>query len=164
MELARFDVTVVQNMVYVFNVGVTPPFNDWSDTALAQGFSWREGSVGFLTFTDYDPADLSLGVHLGGDASPAEATRVLRVPFQVDAGGKVVISGIYEKGDRIVAVDPGHYDLIFALTPGTRVTDDANARLSATLSFVAGEQPAAVVRADDELDPPEVFAFDAKPA
>ncbi|WP_010183118.1 competence protein J [Sphingomonas sp. PAMC 26605] len=163
MELARFDVAVVQNMVYVFNAGIDAPFNDWSDTALAQGFSWRDGSVGFLLFTDYDPADLSARVHLGEDASPDGATRIIRVPFRVDAGGKVCVSGIYEEGDRSVALDPGSYDLFFALTPGTPATDDANGRLSATFSFVTGDRSAAIERADDELDPPAAFAMDAEP-
>ena len=165
MEDVRYDVEVVQNMVYVFNKSMADPFNDWSDTAIAQGFSWREGCVGFLTFEDADPAVLDARFTIGSDASPADAERVIRVPFVVDAGGAVTISGIYEDADRTIAVPPGAYDLTCALSRTEQVaTDDEDARLVGVFSFVSGSSPPAIVKADDQLDPPQDLAMDARTA
>lgn len=47
--MSTFPLEVVYAHVAVFDARSRHPFNDWSDTHVAQGFAWRPGSVSFAT-------------------------------------------------------------------------------------------------------------------
>src|ERR1700722_12280690 len=81
MQVAAIMVEVVQGVVCVFDRGMVSPFNDWSDGAYRQGFSWRPGSVSFRTLPDDDVARILVTVFVQTELQVrSDALRAIMVP------------------------------------------------------------------------------------
>jgi Competence protein J (ComJ) len=154
--MSNFSISVSYQQIAVFLGELDQPFNDWTERHVAQGFSWREGSVSFRTPND-GPMCVSVG--RGGGFSPSpDAVRVIRVPFVVPSTGGVEVASIADSCE--LGVTPGLYGLTFEC--GIRSEDGMWCRLhfEPTSSPVEAE----ILRADAELSPGPHLLMEAKPA
>ncbi len=107
MELA---ITVTYAQLCVFDPSLQTPYNDWADGHVAQGFSWRPGSVSFATDSDCT----SIVIDVTRAEEPPDVGDVegaIRVPFFVPPSGSVEIGSIMS-GDE-VPLPSGSYALYF---------------------------------------------------
>jgi len=115
--------------------------------------------------------DVSVEVHLESEVRlRPETLRAILVPFAVPAAGKLELSGIYEKVDRLVQIPRGKYSLLFQLGR-ENITGNARAQVGdgdlfwCWLTFVADDLPRpAILRRDADLKPPEPLVMDGEPA
>jgi hypothetical protein len=142
----------------VFDHSLERPFNLWTDRHVAQGFSWRPGSVSFRTIEEN-------GLHLvvcklGAleDDIPILAIRVIDVPFEVKSGKRVEIGSISES--KLVDVPQGIYQLRFECY-GRRGDDFPRIKL---IFFKTNDPTFRVVKADPELASAPEFLLTANPA
>lgn len=145
---------VLYSQFSVFDANLEVPFNDWTDQHVKQGFSWRDGSVSFLTLDTDGPLEI--------DVKPVDSTvggeRVIAVPFKVPEHGRIEIATI----NQAAAVDmrAGDYRLLFR--HGRR----ANGVMWAALEFapvLVPIQPMILV-ADARLTPGTQLVMSANPA
>ena len=155
MGLNQMEVSYSQ--LAVFRTSLASPFNDWTDTHVAQGFSWRPGSVSFKTIEQAGPIDVEV-VRSSVDVSGSPAARIIVVPFDVDATGDIEVATI--TGGQPLRLAPGNYRL--TLEHGVTVEGQMWARLS--FESVDTLPAPAVLRADAELSPPETLLMQAEPA
>ena len=158
MNQQRWEYELV--LVYPF-VAVSLPqlareTNNWNQTHGAQGFSWRPGSVSFLLFDADDNAPLAVELQ-DSYAQPAVASRIIKVPFQVEADGIILIDPLTQEWH--VPIPPGTYALYFA-------AETFETAWRYTLTFVTEQAlpQAEIVRADEWLSPPENLLMEAEPA
>lgn len=98
------------SQIALFNAGLQNPFNNWSDLHVAQGFSWREGSVSFKTLIESGPIDVTFS--LAHEFGPnTDAIRAISVPFLCDKQGSVEISTII--GGHRERLSAGPYQIVF---------------------------------------------------
>ena len=132
-------------------------FNDWSETHVDQGFSWRSTSVSFGTLSDI--AECEVQVSIDNTITLDEnAIRIIAVPFEVGTDGAEIAS---IADSQIIEIPKGKYELIFSAIPA-----DLNLGIERyDFKFVEREtEIARIIRADDELSPPEVLLMEAEPA
>jgi hypothetical protein len=150
-----FIIGVSYSQVCVFEARLENPFNDWSDEHVRQGFAWRPGSVSFATLDEGGP--LRVRISSGSfEPSSSPASRIVRVPFEVPEHGEVDVASI---GQAVTLELPaGEYALVFE-----HGKDEHG--MWATFHFASahGVMPA-ILRADQELQPPEVLVMTAQPA
>lgn len=164
MLISAFTIQVVQNIIAIF----TDKFNDWSDQEYNQGFSWRSNSVSFITLED---GSVLTEVHLSEKMEVKKnATRAIVVPFKINRGDEIEISGIYEKENRILQILEGSYALLFQMGyTGKIITDDQFPDIQeketwCNISFVRNENAVAEILIKDEgLHPSDVLVLEGKP-
>lgn len=93
----------------VFQAKLDKPFNDWTQSHVAQGFVWRYGSVSFATLDVAGPVELNVGV--GKTEVGSWADRIIAVPFEVDESGEIEVASISE--GHILSLPAGRYRLVF---------------------------------------------------
>jgi len=150
-----FEIDVSYCQVVVFAAHLQEPFSQWTDRHVAQGFAWRPGSASFRTFHD---GPLSVSVVIASDVLfSADATRVIRVPFEVPCEGRAEIASIASSQSIVVA--PGTYQVTFE--HGVTMN-----RQWCNLVFCRSDSPGlpAVIRADAELCPEIPLLVLAEPA
>ena len=130
--------------------------NNWNSTHGAQGFSWRPGSVSFGTFDADDDALISIELQ-DSYISSAAATRIIKVPFQVENDGIILIDPLTQEWH--VPIPAGNYALFFAIEP-------FEASWKYSLIFVAEEvlPEAEIILADELLSPPDELLMHTEPA
>ena len=91
-----FDIEIAYGLIAIFAASLENPFNDWSAEHIAQGFSWRPGSVSFRTLIDAGAhsVELTLVEHFSTPSS--DAIRVIEVPFDAPADGAIEVGGVME--------------------------------------------------------------------
>jgi hypothetical protein len=151
------EIGISYSQIAAFDPAMDKPFNDWSDQHVAQGFAWRPGSVSFGTLESGGKAHVSVRLLVEESFQPKEdAARAIQVPFTVSLKNEVEIASI-ASGQRL-EIPSGEYCLIFET--GLR-------RDQMWCWFTFKKQVDAVpriLRADDELTPPEQFVMTAEPA
>ncbi|MBS0490216.1 MULTISPECIES: competence protein ComJ [unclassified Phenylobacterium] len=110
MEL---KIPISYGQLCVFDPSFDAPYNAWADDHVAQGFSWRPGSVSFAVDDDCALAVVKVAVADGPPQLDA-AESAIRTPFVAAATGTVEIGSILSGFE--VALPPGPYALYF-LTP-----------------------------------------------
>jgi hypothetical protein len=153
-----FKLSVSYSQVAVFDPLLEQPFNDWEDDQVAQGFSWRPGSVSFGTLENAGP--LKACVAVGQPRDLARASRVIVVPYEVSANG-VEIATIEDSGG-VVKLPPGPYELTFE-----HGVDPQDGGMWANFIFRMVDNETVVpnvLKADGELRPPKTFHMSARPA
>jgi hypothetical protein len=139
---------VTYQQVSVFDPSLAEPFNSWKDEHVAQGFSWRRGSVGFGTL---DPdGKISIDVrYVRSDAKPVLDEGVVRaivVPFEPPVGGNVEIATITES--RALTVSAETTGLLYQ-------AGIAGDRSRYSITFLKGPRPSPqILVADPEISPP----------
>ncbi|AYC29983.1 competence protein ComJ [Paenisporosarcina cavernae] len=154
MSEFSFESEIFYSQIALFQYGLDNPFNDWNDTHVNQGFSWREGSVSFGTLSSDGECKitvkLSKKIELDGDI-----IRAIVVPFKVDKGG-IEIGSVMET----VAIDipEGNYEVLFT-------AKNVNSTECYTFSFIESENPVAkILKADEELNLPDNLLMEANTA
>src|SRR5207249_8431330 len=96
MESSELGISVSYSQLAVFDHSLERPFNEWTDRHVAQGFSWRPGSVAFRTIEEggRHVVTVMLGAHESELA--ADAVRVIDVPFEIPLDGAIEIGSISE--------------------------------------------------------------------
>lgn len=111
MEL---EVIVSYAQLCVFDPSLEAPYNDWTEAHVAQGFSWRPGSVSFAT--DSDCASTVVDVTWAeGPPDLSDADGAITVPFVVPPSGAVEIGSVMTGVE--VSLPSGHYALYFLSPP-----------------------------------------------
>ena len=158
MALTSFPVYVLYNQLCVFWSSLQQPFNDWLQTHVDQGFSWRQGSACFRTLEEDGKHLIELEVSAQPVEVSAGATRVIEVPFEVPTDGNIEIASISDSFRLSLAA--GAYTLRCELFNKTE-----NGDLPVRLIFMLSDsQVFKIVRADASLSPPAELVKDAMPA
>ncbi|QST00326.1 hypothetical protein IMZ31_01620 [Pontibacillus sp. ALD_SL1] len=156
MSEFSFETEILYNQIALFQYGIINPFNDWSETHVNQGFSWRSGSVSFGTLSS--DSDCKITVKLTNKMEidiDEDIIRAIIVPFKVEKDG-IEIGSVIET----VAIDipEGTYEVLFT----AKYLDGTE---HYTFSFIESENPnAKVLKADDELKLPDSLLMEANPA
>ncbi len=143
MRIERsFTLNVSYSQVSVFDRSLDQPFNFWTASHTAQGFTWRPGSVGFRTLAEgpHDVQVIATSSHVG---VPQRAVRVIQVPFDVPPNGSVEIASI---ADSIaLELPPQSYALRFECLAG-------NSKPELNLVFTKEDNAGfEIIRSDSEL-------------
>ncbi|MEA2554324.1 MAG: hypothetical protein QOJ65_2500, partial [Fimbriimonadaceae bacterium] len=130
----RFILYVSFAQVAVFLSSLEHPFNEWTDEHVAQGFSWRKGSVSFRTLEE--AGDYAITVNILEELPEVSlgANRVIEVPFEVPEGASVEIASISDS--NIVDVPGARYILRYEAFPAEGDTDP-----SISLIFAKSDSP-----------------------
>lgn len=141
---------VTYQQVSVFDPSLAEPFNFWTDEHVAQGFSWRKGSVGFGTL---DP-DGKIEIDVRSDTKPVLDEGVIRaimVPFVCPESGNVEIATITES--RTLAAPEETTGVLYQ-------AGIAGDRSRYSITFLKGVTPSPqLLVADPEITPPRNGGF-----
>lgn len=107
-----FIVHIDHSQLCVFDPLLEQPLNDWTDAHVAQGFSWRPGSVSFRMADD---GAVTVEVATADIAPPQSgATTMIRTPFKVPQTGRIEVGSVFSGAE--VVVRPGECDLYFVVS------------------------------------------------
>jgi len=132
------------------------PFNDWNEQHLAQGFSWRAGSISFKTPLRDGEIDVTVDLISNVVIRP-DATRAIVVPFTT-WGGLVEISSIAQS--EVIDIPPGRYAVLFQSGVRNKRSWCTIGLLESTITPV---EPI-ILRGDEDLDPHIELLMEAEPA
>lgn len=156
--MAELTLDVSYSQLAVFLSTLQQPFNDWNAQHFAQGFAWRDGSVSFRTLDESGKIRLTIGTTSQFEPDLSPAIRVVRVPFHVPPETDIEVgSPVFES--TVFALPVGDYELTFE-----HGVDDGKMWGRLHFRSVVGVSAPAVLRADDELSPPENLLMEASPA
>ncbi len=156
MSSLKFQLELAWSQISVFDANLVDPYNDWNETHLAQGFTWRQGSVSFKL--PVRSGNVSVDIELVDQLTVDPSARwAIVVPF-ITWAGVIEISSITQS--ELIEVDSGRYGLLYQ--SGIR---DGEAWVSLSL-MPAGRLPIepTILRCDDELHPTEPLLMEAEPA
>jgi hypothetical protein len=156
--MTTFTLDISYSQVAVFEAGLADPFNDWTERHVAQGFSWRPGSVSFKTLDEAGTMTTTVDTATHFDEARSSAIRILRVPFSVPEEGKVEVGSL--TSSTVIEVPPGQYELTFE--HGRDSMDAMWCRLY--FRSVGHESDAAIVRADVGISPAGALLMSAEAA
>jgi hypothetical protein len=154
----ELTISVSYSQLAVFDHSLERPFNAWTDRHVAQGFSWRPGSVAFGTIEDGGPHLVTVRLDARESDPALDAIRVIDVPFEVPPSGAIEIGSI---SDSVLLELPSDiYQLRFECYERA---NSPTARLR--LLFCRNSNPRFdIVRADSELNPGTDLLLIASPA
>jgi hypothetical protein len=151
-------ISVSYSQLAVFDHSLERPFNGWTDTHVAQGFSWRPGSVAFRTIEQGGQHLVTVGLEAQESDPAPDAIRIIDAPFEVPPSGAIEIGSI---SDSVLLELPSDiYQLRFECYERA---NGATPRVH--LLFYRNSNPRfEVVRADSELNPGADLLLIASPA
>lgn len=149
------NVLVSYSQICVFDSDLDEPFNDWSDSHVRQGFSWRSGSVSFGA-VENEETELEVVVYNSNVAIDSDSYRALAVPFVVPDSGRITVGSIGDEHD--LEIPPGTYRLVYELG---RKNKQSWCRLTFS---VASDPVPEIILADDEVSGCTEFDMEAKSA
>jgi hypothetical protein len=130
--------------------------NDWTDTHYKQGFSWRPTSVSFGTLDDSSKCEVTVKI-ADTFKDNDKAIRTIIVPFIIDNEGIEVVSIL---DSQPLDLPQGKYEVDFNAIPKSEGLLDTYEFI-----FIKCENPSArVLKADEQLSPPESLLMEAFPA
>jgi len=150
----RFELTISYAQIAIFHAGLENPFNDWNETRVDQGFSWRPESVSFATLEESGKTRIYVKTARREFALRSDTVRAIEVPFTVPGSNLVEVAGITES--KVIEINSGSYALMFETG-----FDDAQLMWCA-FTFQKSNRPIAkILRADPELNPPKDLLLSA---
>jgi hypothetical protein len=154
-----YDFGIFYSQLIVSDPTTAPVPNDWQERHVAQGFSWRPGTVSFGTLGDV--GTLRVEVLIGDELSvQPDAVRAIVVPFSVSPPGLVQISDT--ANEETTRVGPGEYALLCEM--GYSSVQRGQEAEWCRLSFVPdGDVRPEILRADAELSPRYPLLMEADP-
>ena len=176
-ELRRGSLPIDYKSLIVHQRGLPFPFNRPTREHILQGFWWRPSSVTFRTLDpeEFIEQSILVDVEQNEPFSPdGAAVRVIGVPFDIGTEGVEVTSPISESWS--IDLPPGHYALYFSVEPDEAIMQKIvqggwedpliQAAWIYHLTFVPASEPIqpAILRADDQITPPQQLLMDAEPA
>lgn len=155
-NIFKYDLLISYNQIAVFNTNLENPFNDWNDTHVAQGFSWRKESVSFGTINNEEAevqVELIKNIEILNNA-----IRIIRVPFEI-TDDTITIASI---GDSFeLELDKGKYNIIFSILK----SKEKDLEFTYKFNFIKDDSEISeILKMDDELSPPKELLMIAKPA
>jgi hypothetical protein len=142
----------------VFQADLAQPFNNWTDAHVAQGFSWRPGSVSFRTLDETGEIHVEAFQSMADYKASSSAARIISVPFLVSNCEKIEIASVTDY--KTITMEAGEYELIFE--HGRGVHNEMAARL--IFSRTHGAVKPRIIRADSDLRPGASLVMLAEPA
>lgn len=156
MSMRSFKLSVSHSQVVIFDPSLPRPFNFWTKRHSNQGFAWRPGSVAFRTVAGGGPHLVTVSVMAAAVDVPADAVRVIQVPFEVPPSGKIEVASVPDS--KALQIQPGLYQLRFECLNGKSVPE-------INLIFTKEDTPTfAILRSDSELSTVGELLLDAEPA
>lgn len=156
MGSLQFQLELAWSQISIFDANLVDPYNDWNEQHLAQGFTWRPGSVSFKLPVRSGTIDIDVDLidHLTVDPTAQSA---IVVPF-VSWAGVIEVSSITQA--ELIEVESGQYALLFQ--SGVR---DGQAWVSLGLMPASrnGVEPM-ILRSDDALHADQPLLMEAEPA
>ncbi|MEO5693242.1 MAG: competence protein ComJ [Usitatibacter sp.] len=154
---SQVRVEVSFGQLAVFRSELTQPFNDWTDQHVAQGFSWRPGSVSFRSLVESGDHAVEIHVQDHLHALDSATLRAVEVPFNVGPEGGVEVGSV---GQTVpLSLPPGSYLLRCEFL---KLSQDLQ---RVRLWFAKGDPPRfAILRADKDLSPGPQLLTTAVPA
>jgi hypothetical protein len=150
--------TVSYSQMAVFDPTLRRPFNEWTRGHVAQGFSWRPGSVAFRTVQESGPHLVMASVVAYQVEPMSEVIRAIDVPFEVPPEGTVEIGSISDSTS--FELPPGLYQLRFECYGRTNGT-----KPRVRFLFCRDDDPVfRLVRVDSDLHPGKDLLLSALPA
>jgi hypothetical protein len=158
MAPIEFPIMVSYSQVAVFDHSLKCPFNEWTDRHVAQGFSWRPGSVAFRTIKEGGQHLVTVKVEVNEVELAPDVIRAIDVPFEVPSDGAVEIGSISDA--LSLELPPGIYQLRFECYG---CANNANPRVH--FLFCRNDNPVfRLVCADSDLHPDKDLVLTALPA
>jgi Competence protein J (ComJ) len=134
---------------------------DWTEQHVNQGFSWRAGAVSFSVASDR-AISATVRVEVCDSYTPAEhVLRLIRVPFEVGAGGVDVGSPLGTQ--ETLPIASGQCALYFGIEPDR--AERPQHPWMYHFTFVPATEPVqpAILVADASLAPPHPLVMHAEP-
>lgn len=155
MGKAEFQLGILYTTIAIMQPG--EEFNDWNNTHVSQGFSWRPTSISFGTLSDRPLCNVV--VQTTDDFVVKDsAVRVISVPFRVGKGG-VEIASIADS--KLIGIPEGEYELIFSVY----IASNDSELETYEFTFIRNENSTPrILKADEQLSPPEQLLMEAHPA
>lgn len=154
-----YNFGIFYHQLIVSDQSTAPVPNDWREQHVAQGFTWRPGTVSFATLGDL--GDLRVEVRVADDLDVLpEAVRAIVVPFAVSPPGSV---GLSDTVDEVTTrVPPGEYALLCEM--GYLSEEEGEEAEWCRLTFAPRRdvQPE-ILRADELLSPEYPLLMEADP-
>lgn len=145
---------VTYQQISLFDPTLPQPFNSWEDKHVAQGFSWRNGSVAFGTLNP----DGEIMVEIATSSEIRLSDTVIRaivVPFEIPESGTLELATITESHQ--LAVPQNTKGILFEA--GVDGKDDMY-----KITFLVDETPLPrILVADAELSPPTEYLMETVP-
>jgi Competence protein J (ComJ) len=155
--IKTFEISVSYAQVAVFNSTLEFPFNNWSPQHVAQGFSWRPGSVSFKTLDESGGLYVDIEISNNPFKIRANTLRAICVPFSVGPEESIDVSSI-DQGIK-VNIPKGEYALIFETGRGI------DNLMWSYLTFIPSSQTKAeILKADSGLSVRPPLLMEALPA
>ena len=154
-----YNFVILYHQLIVWDATAAPVPNDWREQHVAQGFSWRPGTVSFSTLEDL--GTLKVEVRVGDELSLwPDAMRAIVVPFAVSPPGRVDLSDTAT--DVTTHVAPGEYALLCEM--GYLSREEGEEAEWCRLTFVpGGNVRPEILRADEALSPQYPLLMEAVP-
>ncbi len=175
-ELQRGSLPIDYKSLIVHQRALLSPYNLPTEAHIRQGFTWRPGSVTFHTLDPEEYIEETVLVDTDdSDFVPSSAAiRIIRVPFEIKADGVDVTSPIGIAWS--IDLHPGHYALYFSVEPDEEITREIRqgkwkdpfiqSAWIYHLTFLPTAEPVQpeILRADDQISPPQHLVMEAEPA
>jgi len=155
-----YNFGIFYHQLIVFDESTAPVPNDWREQHVAQGFSWRPGTVSFATLGDFGDLRVEVRVADNLDVLP-EAVRAVVVPFAVLPPGRVGLSDTVD--DVTTRVPPGHYALLCEIGYLSEKEGEEAEWCQLTFAPRRDVQPEILLRADELLSPQYPLMTEADP-
>jgi len=166
MIVASEEHNFFDGQVCVFRPDIADPYNDWSQAQADQGFSYRDGSVAFLTTFEAGNCLVNVMVSDVSVEISRDASRVIEVPFVVSGTEGIQVASVIDgTGDELMAAVPeGIYSLRYEAFPERGEVEFASLQLI-NLHFIRSASPKfAILRADSAITIPRDFVTTGRPA
>jgi Competence protein J (ComJ) len=108
--MEAFNLSVSYSQIAIFDGRMNNPFNDWTDTHVQQGFSWRPESVSFKTLAEYGTFKVEV-VAIPAFKARFDTIRAISVPFLVKEGSLIEVASI--GSSKVIKILSGTYELFF---------------------------------------------------
>ena len=154
-----YNFGIFYHQLIVFDESPAPVPNDWREQHVAQGFTWRPGSVSFATLGDLGDLRVEVGVADDLDVLP-DAVRAIVVSFAVSPPGHVGLSDTVD--DVTTRVPPGDYALLCEIGYLSEEEGEVAEWCHHTFAPRRDVQPE-MLRADELLSPEYPLLMEADP-
>ena len=154
-----YNFGIFYHQLIVLDESTAPVPNDWREQHVAQGFTWRLGTVFFATLGDLGDLRVEVRVAEDLDVLP-DAVRAIVVPFAVWPPGRVGLSDTVD--DVTTRVPPGDYALLCEIGYLSEEEGEVAEWCHHTFAPRRDVQPE-MLRADELLSPEYPLLMEADP-
>ncbi|MCQ8129770.1 competence protein ComJ [Methylomonas rivi] len=109
MKSINIIISVSYSQLCLFLATIPDPFNFWTDLHVDQGFTWREGSVGFRTLVESGSHSVQLEFVDIFDELDSNAVRAFQVPFSIPIDTNIEVASISDS--TLLTLPPENYAL-----------------------------------------------------